>query len=481
MARVLIVDDEANMRRVLGALLRGDGHVVKEAGGAKDAIASIGRDAFDLVITDQRMKDGEGLDVLAACQDADPALPVVILTAFATVELAVEALRRGAFDFLTKPFSPDAVRAVVRRAIERVGLRRENRLLRSEVGRLGFTSELLGGSEAMRAVKERIALVAPTNATVLVTGETGTGKELAARAIHHGSDRANGPFLPVNCAAFPETLLDSELFGHERGAFTGADRSQPGWFEAADGGTLFLDEAGEMSLALQAKLLRVLSDHQVLRVGSRSPRTIDVRLILATHRDLKQRVEEGTFREDLYYRVAVVPIELPPLRVRAEDIPPLVERFLVDAARELKVPRRTIAPAAMAKLQGYDFPGNIRELRNLIERACILARGEVITPNDFPLGDGVGGDDDDNGGAAGDGNASPAARCARTATLPLDLRTLLDDIERELIVRALEESDGVQAEAARRLNLSRGDVGYKLRKYGLSPSSSGEPPTGTDV
>jgi DNA-binding NtrC family response regulator len=464
MARVLIVDDEANMRRILAVLLRGDGHTVTEAGGAKDAIAAVAAGPFDLVITDQRMKDGEGLDVLAACQDADPALPVVILTAFATVELAVEALRRGAFDFLTKPFSPDAVRAVVRRAVERVGLRRENRLLRDEVGRLGFTSELLGGSEAMRAVKERIALVAPTNATVLVTGETGTGKELAARAIHQGSNRANGAFLPVNCAAFPETLLDSELFGHERGAFTGADRSQPGWFEAADGGTLFLDEAGEMSLALQAKLLRVLADHQVLRVGSRAPRTIDVRLIVATHRDLKQRVEDGTFREDLYYRVAVVPVEMPPLRDRPEDIPALVERFLVDAARELKVRRRTIAPAALVKLQTYHFPGNIRELRNLIERACILARGDVITMADFPLGDSA-------PGAAGD---DPAARYARAATLPLDLRELLEGVERELIVRALEESDGVQAEAARRLNLTRGDVGYKMRKYGLSGPESPE-------
>jgi DNA-binding NtrC family response regulator len=464
MARVLIVDDEANMRRILAALLRGDRHAVTEAGGAKDAIAAVAAGPFDLVITDQRMKDGEGLDVLAACQDADPALPVVILTAFATVELAVEALRRGAFDFLTKPFSPDAVRAVVRRAVERVGLRRENRLLRDEVGRLGFTSELLGGSEAMRAVKERIALVAPTNATVLVTGETGTGKELAARAIHQGSSRANGPFLPVNCAAFPETLLDSELFGHERGAFTGADRSQPGWFEAADGGTLFLDEAGEMSLALQAKLLRVLADRQVMRVGSRSPRTVDVRLLLATHRDLKQCVADGTFREDLYYRVAVVPVEMPPLRERPEDIPTLVERFLLDAARELKVRRRTIAPAAMAKLQSYPFPGNIRELRNLIERACILANGDVITLADFPLGElAPGGPGDDS-----------ASHCARAATLPLDLRELLEGVERELIVRALEESGGVQAEAARRLNLSRGDVGYKMRKYGLAAPDAPE-------
>ena len=458
MARILIVDDEANMRRILSALLKGDGHAVREAGGAKDAIAAIASEPFDLVITDQKMRDGEGLEVLAAAQDADPALPVVILTAYATVELAVDALRQGAFDFLTKPFSPDAVRAVVKRAVEGVGLRRENRLLRGAVDRMGFTSELLGSSPAMAAVKERIALVAPTNATVLITGETGTGKELAARAVHAGSTRSAGPFLPVNCAAFPETLLDSELFGHERGAFTGADRSRPGWFEAADGGTLLLDEAGEMSLALQAKLLRVLTEHQILRIGSRAPRTVDVRLVLATHRDLKERVQSGEFREDLYYRVAVVPIEMPPLRQRPEDVPTLVEKFLADAARDLKVPRRTISPAALAKLQRYAFPGNIRELRNLIERACILARGDVIEPADFPLG-----------AEDADGAADPAGRCARAAPFPLDLREFLDGVERAMLVRALEESGGVQAEAARRLNLSRGDVGYKVRKYGLAP------------
>jgi two-component system response regulator PilR (NtrC family) len=462
MARILIVDDEANMRRILSALLKGDRHTVTEAAGVQEALAAIAASTFDLVITDQKMKDGEGLQVLAACQDADPALPVVILTAFATVELAVEALRHGAFDFLTKPFSSETVRAVVNRAVERIGLRRENRLLKGEVDRLGFTSELLGESAPMRAVKERIGLVAPTNATVLITGETGTGKELAARAIHQGSERAAGPFLPVNCAAFPENLLDSELFGHEKGAFTGADRSRPGWFEAADGGSLFLDEAGEMTLSLQAKLLRVLTDRQIIRVGSRAPRSIDVRLILATHRDLKQRVQEGQFREDLYYRIAVVPVEMPPLRNRPEDIQPLVERFLFDAACELKVPRRTLAPAALKKLQAYDFPGNIRELRNLIERACILARGETIGAADFPLGA-------DDESSAAENETDPIRRCARAMPSNVDLREAVEQLEKELVVRALDEAGGVQAEAARRLNVSRGDIGYKLRKYGLQP------------
>src|SRR5436190_171651 len=276
MARILIVDDEPNMRRILGALLREDRHAVTEAAGVREAVAAIGAARLDLVITDQKMRDGEGLEVLAASKDADPALPVIILTAFATVDLAVDALRQGAFDFLTKPFTPAAVRAAVDRAVERTGLRRENRLLKDEVDRLGFTADLLGESAAMRAVKERIALVAPTNATVLITGETGTGKELAARAIHGGSDRAGGP---------------------------------------------------------------VLTDRQVVRVGARAARAIDVRLVFATHRDLRKLVQEGAFREDVYYRIAVVPVEMPPLRDRPEDIPQLVEKFLTDAARELKVPR----------------------------------------------------------------------------------------------------------------------------------------------
>jgi DNA-binding NtrC family response regulator len=463
--RILIVDHDPDERNALGATLRRDGHAVTEAGDARQAIEAIGAAAFDLVITAQTLPDGKGARLLSACRDADQALPVVILTASATFELGVEAMRRGAFDVLPKPFSPDAVRAVVARAVEQVGLRRENRLLRDEASRLGFSSELLGGSPAMRAVKERIAVVAPTKATVLISGETGTGKELAARAVHRGSSRKGAAFLAVNCAAFPDSLLDTELFGHEKGSFTGADRTRPGWFEAADGGTLFLDEAGEMSLPLQAKLLRVLTDRQIVRVGSRAARSVDVRLILATHLDLKALVASGVFREDLYYRVAVVPIEMPALRHRKTDIPQLVERFLTEAAQELKVPRRVLSPAAMDKLCAYPFPGNIRELRNLIERACILARGPTICAFDFPLAD---------AGQAhesrrdGDADTDPIRICARALPPTLSLRETVDRLERELIVRAMEEGGGVQAEAARRLNLSRGDVGYKIRKHGMA-------------
>jgi DNA-binding NtrC family response regulator len=461
MACILIVDDEKNMRRILSTILQGEGHVVVEATGVKEAINLVSTAQFDLILTDQKMPDGDGLSVIAAARDADPSLPVVMLTAFATVDLAVEAMRQGAFDFITKPFTPEVLLAATKRAAERAGLMRENDRLRGEIGRLGFSDEILGSSQQIRHLRERIARVAPTNATVLITGETGTGKELVARAIHKGSARANNSFVAVNCAAFQETLLESELFGHERGAFTGADRSRQGLFEAAHRGTLFLDEAAEMSLSLQAKLLRVLVDGQVLRVGATTPRNIDVRLIVATHRDLMQRVKEGLFRDDLYYRIAVVPIHIPPLRERKTDIPLLVQYLLSQVAHDLKLPVRQIKPRAMNKLLQYEFPGNVRELRNLIERACILSREKEIDLSDVVL---------PSDGKSGQDNALSEDHLRRwLTTLPshLELRHTLEEIERELLVRALRAAQGVQAEAARSLELSRSDVAYKIRKYSL--------------
>ena len=385
MGRILIVDDEPHMRRVLALNLRQDHHAVTECAGVKEARKCILAGDLDVILTDQKMPDGQGLEVLAAAIEADPALSVVLITAFATVELAVESMRQGAFDFITKPFQPEVVRATVRRAVERTQLLRENDLLKGTVVRLQGTSDILGASDAMRIVCEMIARVAPTGATVLITGETGTGKELVARAIHKNSPRASKPFVAVNCAAFTETLLESELFGHEKGAFTGADRSRQGLFEAAHEGTLFLDEIGELSPAAQAKLLRVLTDGQVVRIGTNQPRKVDVRLLTATHRDLRQRVREGLFREDLFYRLAVVPIAIAPLRERREDIPGLCELFLEQVALELKLPRRKLSAGALEKLQHYDFPGNVRELRNLIERASILSNTAQIGPEGFPL------------------------------------------------------------------------------------------------
>ena len=463
MGKLLIVDDEPHMRQILTSNLRHEGHEVIEAASVGDARRALSECRFEAVVTDQKMGDGEGLDVLSAAHETDPALSVVFLTAFATIELAVESMRRGSFDFITKPFAPEVLLASASRAVERTRLLRENGRLRDTVLRLEGSSEITGRSPAISQLREKIARVAPTNATVLITGETGTGKELVARAVHSNSSRTSKPLIAVNCAAFTETLLESELFGHERGAFTGADRPREGLFEAAHEGTLFLDEAGELSMPAQAKLLRVLTDGQVSRIGSTKPRQVDVRLMVATHRDLRQRVQEGLFREDLYYRLAVVPLEVPALRERREDIPALCDLFLTQAARDLKVPLRRISPAAMRTLLSYDFPGNIRELRNLVERACILSVANEITSEHFPV-------------AAGHNTAGAAARRAGPITpdelagmMPdtLDLREFLASLEKALIQRALTATNGAQAEAARRLGLSRSDVSYKLGRHNI--------------
>jgi DNA-binding NtrC family response regulator len=451
----LIVDDEMNMRRILAANLQIDGHAVSEASGVAQAAALLAANRYDAVITDQKMADGEGLEVLSRAREIDPTVAVVLLTAFATVELAVESMRQGAFDFITKPFQPDVVRATAQRACEHTQLLRENGLLRLTVDRLEGSGEIFGSSPAILAVRQMIARVAPTSATVLITGETGTGKELVARAIHKSSPRADKPFVAVNCAAFTETLLESELFGHEKGAFTGADRMRQGLFEAAHEGTLFLDEAGEMSSSTQAKLLRVLAEGKILRVGSTRPRDVDVRVVVATHRNLEDRVKDGTFRQDLYYRLAVVPIHLAPLRERSEDIPGLCELCIRQASRELKVPLRHIQPQAIEKLRRYHFPGNIRELRNLIERALILSAGPEIVSADFPID------------AQTDRNTTPSTNTLDWIEgLPdsVSLRKILEDVEKGLITRALKVADGVQAEAARRLQLSRSDLSYKLSR-----------------
>jgi DNA-binding NtrC family response regulator len=468
MARILIVDDEPNMRRILASNLRQDNHEIQEASGLEQAKRSLEANDFDLVFTDQKMPDGDGLSVLKAAHEEDPTLSVILLTAVATIELAVDAMRHGAFDFLTKPFQLEVVRAAARRAYERTQLLRENELLKGTVVRLQGTSEIQGESSAIVTVREKIARVAPTNATVLITGETGTGKELVARAIHRNSPRSAKPFVAVNCAAFTETLLESELFGHEKGAFTGADRTRQGLFEAAHEGTLFLDEAGEMSPAAQAKLLRILTDGQLLRVGSTRPRTVDVRVLVATHRNLEQRVREGLFREDLFYRLAVVPIHIPPLRERRDDIPVLCEVFSRQVATELKLPQRKISQEAIESLQRYRFPGNLRELKNLIERAYILSGHGEIGVEDFPV--------PQNGemaaAASGNGNRVPQTAAAPVAKESFDLTELLERTEKELIVQTLTATGGAQAEAARRMGLSRSALAYKLNKYGIRASES---------
>jgi DNA-binding NtrC family response regulator len=464
MGRVLIVDDEPHMHKILTSNLEQDKHIVSHATGLEDARQAIGSNQYEAALTDQKMPDGSGLDVLAAVREADPNLSVIFLTAVATLELAVESMRKGAFDFLAKPCTPELLRVAVQRACGHTTLARENSLLKAEVGRLEGSSEIFGDTPAMREVRGKIARVAPTAATVLITGETGTGKELVARAIHRQSPRAEKPFLAANCAAFTKTLLESELFGHERGAFTGADRSRLGLFEAAHEGTLFLDEVAEMSPAAQAKLLRVLTDGQVMRIGSVKTRTVDVRVLAATHRDLERRVKDGLFREDLYYRLAAVPIAIPPLRERTADVGVLCDFFLEQIARELKLPNRRLSAQALYRLQSYEFPGNLRELRNLIERAVILSPGEEIEAEYFPIRTRPQGTVEAHGnGREGETNLG----WIETLPASFDLRNLLSTVEKTVIERTLQSTRGAQAEAARRLGLSRSDLSYKLLKYEL--------------
>ncbi|HUV68622.1 MAG TPA: sigma-54 dependent transcriptional regulator, partial [Terracidiphilus sp.] len=452
--------DEASMRRIVKANLRQDSHIPIEASNASEAMALLAKEDFDVVITDQKMPGGTGLDVLRAVQESDPTTSVIFLTAVGTLELAVESMRQGAFDFLTKPYVLDVMRATIKRACERTALLRENAVLRTTVRKLEGADEIVGESKGIYFVRELISRVAPTNSTVLITGETGTGKELVARAIHRNSTRSNWPFIAINCAAVSETLLESELFGHERGAFTGADKARGGLFEAAHEGTLFLDEVAEMSSGAQAKLLRVLANGEIQRVGSTTPRKVDVRVLAATNRDLQTRVHGGLFREDLFYRLAVVPIQLPPLRERREDIEELCLMLCARIAKEMKVSSKRLSKDAIAKLRGYAFPGNIRELANLLERALILGQNEELQPEDFPL-------------QAGSFPLNPLhaeltiEQLAAQLPEQLDLRDILSRLERSLIDRAINSAGGVQAEAARRLGLSRSDLGYKVSKYSM--------------
>lgn len=462
MAKILVVDDEQGMRRILNVNLRKDGHFIVEADGATAALELIKREDFDVVLTDQRMPDGSGLDVMRAVREDDPTTSVIFLTAIGTLELAVESMRQGAFDFLSKPFDPEVVKASVRRASERTALLRENAALRTTVRKLEGADEIRGTGSGIEAVREFILQVAPTSTTVLITGETGTGKELVARAIHRNSNRSEKPFIAINCAAVTETLLESELFGHERGAFTGADRARAGLFEAAHEGTVFLDEVAEMSSAAQAKLLRVLADGEIQRVGSSVTRRVDVRVLAATHRNLEDRVKSGAFRQDLYYRLAVVPVRLPPLRERKEDIPDLCRSLCQRIADEMKIPPRLLTAAALEKLSTYSFPGNIRELRNVLERALILGRSFNVEAEDLYLPSSVANDRSTN---------SLISSIVDLVPNQVNVRELLTEFEKALILRALELSHGIQAEAARKLGLSRSDLGYKIGRYGLSAVS----------
>ncbi len=385
MPAVLIVEDHDSLREMLRKTLEAAGHEVEEAADAARAISLVRSKRYLLVLTDLRLPRGDGHGVLQAAREADPELPVIVMTAYGTVEDAVAAMKAGALDFLGKPVDPDHLLLVVERALDRSRLRRENLILRSEFAeRLGFP-RIIGESAALQEVSRQIQRVAPTGATVLLQGESGTGKELFARAIHHLSDRREGPFVAINCAAIPDTLLENELFGHEKGAYTGANAARIGRVELAGGGTLFLDEIGDISPAVQSKLLRVLQERTFERVGGNRTIEVDLRVVAATNQDLRQSVAEKRFREDLFFRLSVVPILIPPLRDRREDIPLLVEAFVQRFRRELARPGLGLSEGALAALAAYPWPGNVRELENCIERAAIVADADLIQPSDLLL------------------------------------------------------------------------------------------------
>ncbi|HET6583009.1 MAG TPA: sigma-54 dependent transcriptional regulator [Nannocystaceae bacterium] len=452
-ARVLVVDDESSMREFLAICLGRAGHDVVTASGGAEAIAQLD-DGFDLVVTDLTMPGVGGMDVLRHAQSlAEPPL-VLMITAFATSETAIEALKLGAWDYLTKPFKIDEILVVVARALERARLGLENRRLREALRGVGNLDRMIGRSAAMQKVFELVRKVAPTRTNVLVRGESGTGKELVARALHNLSDRAKGPFVGVNCGAIPENLMESELFGHVKGAFTGASGAREGVFLAAQGGTLFLDEIGELSLSMQVKLLRALQERRVRPVGGEKEVEIDCRVVAATNRDLDAAIAAGEFRSDLYFRLDVVQVVLPPLRHRAEDIPLLVERFFERLNREHGRNLRGIAPEAMEWFLQYDYPGNVRELENLVERAVALETGEVLSADHLPA-------------------AKPRAGAATPSEElelddgPVDLDQAVADLERRLIGAALRKTGGVRKEAAKLLGISFRSLRYRLEKLGI--------------
>ena len=445
---ILLVEDEPKMRRLLELQLADEGFVAQTAPDAEIGLQMLSKQPYDLVVTDFKLPGMSGLEFLQAAKRIDANLPVVVMTAYGTVESAVEAMKAGASDYVLKPFSLAELILVIRKELDSKHLRDENRSLREALGLKYKYDNIIAQSEKMQAVLRLAERVAPTNATLLIGGESGVGKDLIARAIHHHSQRASGPFIKINSTAIPETLLESELFGYEKGAFSGATASKPGKFELADKGTLFLDEIGDIPAAIQVKLLRVLQEREFERLGGTKTLKVDVRLIAATNRDLRAALEEGTFREDLYYRLNVVAIDIPPLREHKEDIPGLVDFFLKKYAREMNKPVSKISQQALKLLMEFHWPGNIRELENVIQRAVTLSDGPLVDVPDIQLD-----------------VAAAKATGASNHLLPPGMT--LDQWEEEAIREALRRADNNKSQAARLLGLSRNALRYRLSKMGV--------------
>jgi two-component system response regulator HydG len=451
--RILVVDDEQSHRTMLKAVLTKEGYDISEADDGISAVKAVESESFDLILMDIRMTDMDGIEAMGQIKKMSPSIPVIMMTAYASIKTAVEALKSGAYDYLTKPLDTDELKILIKKALEHYRLQEENVLLKERLADRFDFSKIIGKSRRIKELFENLSLIAPSDATVLIYGESGTGKELVANAIHQNSPRAQNPFIKVSCAALPETLLESELFGHERGAFTGALARKAGRFQLADGGTLFLDEVNVMSSTTQVKLLRVLQEREFEPLGSTKTIHVDIRLIAATNKELEAEVKEGRFREDLFYRLNVVPIHLPPLRERKEDIPLLAEHFFQIYQEKNKKSVKGFLPKTIDTLMRYDWPGNIRELENVIERAILLCRSEYISPKDLPpplQGEEVG----------------------EQPIISIPPGMTLEQVEREAIIQTLEETGGNRTQTAQILGISRKTLQNKLKEYGLEEKES---------
>jgi two-component system response regulator PilR (NtrC family) len=453
-SRILVVDDEASMLEFLGLLLEEEGYSVTVASSMTEARQTLGTNSFDLVLCDIMMPDGNGLDLLKEIKADNSRSSVIMMTAYSSTKSAIEAMKLGAYHYVSKPFDVEELKVVIQKALEKTELVDENVYLRKELEqRYGFEN-IIGRSRRMQEIFALVERVAQTNSTVLLEGESGTGKELIARAVHYASRRSNNRFLSVNCGALPETLLESELFGHERGAFTGAVRDKKGLFREASKGTLFLDEIGEMAPSMQVKLLRALQEKKVRKIGGHREEPVDVRIIAATNQNLMEQIQKGQFREDLYYRINVIPIRLPALRERREDIPLLVEHFIRKCAEEMGIDHKRVSADAMRQLEAHDWPGNVRELENLVERALALSSGDTVTTNEIPAEILYG--------------HSDRVTAINLPAEGLDLEEYLESIRRQLMREALDRSRGVQTQAAEILGISFRSFRYYAKKLGLT-------------
>lgn len=450
--RLLIVDDDSTHRRMLETVLGADGYATVGAADGRQAVARVQAERYDLVLMDIRMTGMDGMTALDQIQQLDPELPIVMMTAFSSISTAVEAMKAGAYDYLTKPLDTDELKMLVAKALRHHSLEKENLFLKEQLGRRFDFANIIGRSRTVQQLLETVALVAPTEATVLIQGESGTGKELIANAIHQNSPRREHPMIKVNCAALPENLLESELFGHERGAFTGATASRKGRFQLAHRGTLFLDEIGEIPLVLQPKLLRVLQERTFEPVGGAKSIQVDTRIVTASNTDLQAAVKEGRFRQDLFYRINVVGITAPPLRERPDDIPLLADHFLKHYAGKNRRAIKGFTPKAMELLMRHPWPGNVRQLENLVERSVILARGHSITVKELPK----------------DFREAAASAVLAASSMPQAKDRSLKSLEKETILRTLADTEGNRSRSARILGISRRTLQLKLKAYGVN-------------